>query len=301
MYLKYWKLARRPFDERLDPSWFFGSAHHEGMLLKLRCVVNQREPIAMLAGGTGTGKSMVATALTDSLSADVHPAVSLNASPPTAAEVLREILHELHHGGAADVAVADGPPDAKLTQALKLQLLCRAEAGQHPVVIVDAADLLPEPELHCLIRTLRELAAGNAAPATTLVIGSTELLVHARRFAASGADLFPQCVLDAMAPADTSAYVSHRLRLAGGVPAMFTSSAMQLIHDLSGGVPRRINRLCDLSLLMGYANNREQIDESLIWSAQREIRILSPSRTATAVAKRRWRPMGRIRTVIGDR
>lgn len=293
MYLKYWKLLRRPFDERLDPSWFFGSAHHQGMLLKLRCVVNHRAPIAILAGALGCGKSMVATTLADSLTTETHPAVYLHSPPETADDVLHGILDELHHGGPSTTAHADGMPHAPLVQALKTQLGRRAEAGQHPVVLLDAAGLLPEREFHCLIRTLRDLTAVSAPAMTTLFIGSTELLVRARRLGISGEDLFPQCVLGAMAPADTAAYVSHRLRLAGGDSSIFTPAAMQLIQDLSGGVPRRINRLCDLSLLMGFANDCEQINESLVWTAQGEIRVLSSTRTATAPATHRWRPLGR--------
>lgn len=293
MYLKYWKLLRRPFDDRLDPSWFFASAHHQGMLLKLRCVVMHREPIAILAGGIGCGKSMVATTLADTLTIETHPAVYLRATPETAAGVLRGILEELHHCGAAIPADAGGVPNAALLNALKTQLARRAEAGQHAVVLLDAADLLPESELRCLIRTLRELNGANARLMTTLLIGSMELLVRARRLGWSAEDLFPQCVLGAMAPADTAAYVSHRLRLAGGDCSLFTPAAMPLIHDLSGGVPRRMNRLCDLSLLIGYANNCEQINESLLWTAQGEIRVLSATRTATAPATRRWRPLRR--------
>ena len=293
MYRKHWKLLRRPFDERLDPTWFFGSAHHQGMLLKLRCVVNQREPIAILAGAVGCGKSMVATTLADNLTTETHPAVYLHSPPETVADVLRGILDELHHGGPSVTAKGDGEPHAQLVQTLKTQLGRRAQAGQHPVIFLDAADLLPETEFHSLIRTLRDLTAVSAPAMTTLFIGSAELLVRARRLGVSGEALFPQCVLGAMAPADTAAYVNHRLRLAGADSSIFTPAAMQLIHDLSGGVPRRINRLCDLSLLMGFANDCEQINESLVWTAQGEIRVLSSTRTATAPATHRWRPLNR--------
>jgi len=293
MYLKHWQLLRRPFAERLDPSCFFGSAHHQGTLLKLRCVVKRRDPIAVLAGATGCGKSMVATTLADSLSTETHPAVYLHSPPETAAGVIREILHELRHGGASATQQGTAMPDAQLLQALTTQLGRRAEANQHPVVFLDAADLLPEKEFQCLIRTLRELTVASVPLMTTLLIGSTELLLRTRRIGTRGVDLFPQCVLSAMAPADTSAYVSHRLRLAGGDSPIFTAAAMQLIHDLSGGVPRRVNRLCDLCLLMGFAHTCEQISESLVWAAQGEVRVLSSTRTATAPATHRWRPLGR--------
>lgn len=294
MYLNYWKILRRPFDERLDPSWFFGSAHHQGMLLKLRCQVRHREPIAILAGGIGCGKSMVATTLADSLTPETHPAVYLHVTPETAADALREILEELHHSAMNTIVDATGPTaQAELLSALRTELDRRTEVGQQPVVFLDAADMMPECEFHGLIRALRELTMASAPAIATVFIGSTELLIRSRRLGISGEEFFPQCVLDAMAPADTAAYIGHRLRLAGGDTSIFTTAAMELIHDLSRGVPRRINRLCDLSLLMGFANECEQIGESLVWTAQDEIRVLSPTRTATVPATRRWRPLGR--------
>ena len=293
MYLNYWKLLRRPFDERLDPSWFFGSAHHQGMLLKLRCVVKNRSPIAILAGGTGCGKSMVATTLADRLTSETNPAVYLHSTPGNVADVLRGILGELHHGASRTTADADSAPHVHWVQALQTQLGRRAEAGQHPVVFLDACDLLPEQEFHGLIRVLRQLTVAGAPAMTTMLIGSAELLVRARRLGVSGLELFPQCVLGAMAPADTAAYISHRIRVAGGDSSMFAPAAVQLIHDLAGGVPRRINRLCDLSLLIGYSKNCERISDGLVWTAQGEMRVLSSTRTATAPATRRWRPLRR--------
>ena len=63
MYLDYWKLAQRPFDERIDPEWFFSSGVHQGVSIQMQAIVQRRQPIAMLVGGVGSGKSMIAANL----------------------------------------------------------------------------------------------------------------------------------------------------------------------------------------------------------------------------------------------
>jgi hypothetical protein len=68
---------------------------------------------------------------------------------------------------------------------------------------------------------------------------------------------------------------------------------MELIHDLCAGIARRINRLCDLCLLVGYSKNCELITEGLVWTAQRELSVLAPSRTASHPPTRRWRSLGK--------
>jgi general secretion pathway protein A len=97
-----------------------------------------------------------------------------------------------------------------------------------------------------------------------------------------------------MAPVDTALYIRHRMLRAGGDPTIFSDAAVELIHDLCGGLPRRINRLSDLCLLIGYSQNCDPITHSLVWTAQSEIRVLAPSRTPRTPHTRRWRPLGRM-------
>jgi general secretion pathway protein A len=153
-----------------------------------------------------------------------------------------------------------------------------------------------------LLHTLRNLTETPAM--TTLIIGSPELLLRTRRLPRQSDRLFPQCVLGAMAPADTALYVRHRMLRAGGDPEIFPAAAVEIIHDLCGGIARRINRLCDLCLLVGYSKNCDAVTPGLIWMAQGEIRFLAPSRTALAAPTRRWRAFRRHsepKMVIGDR
>ncbi len=273
MYLKHWKLVRRPFEERLDPTCYFGSAHHQGVLIHLRSLVSEHTPIVLLAGDVGCGKSTVASALAHSLPVESHPVHIVPVAPGTADGILELMLNELQ----------------------------QAKLNQHLVMIIDGFYGLAECEFRELVASLQSGETPGKNTSTTILIGSTELLVLANRLGKSAPGLFPQLVLGAMAPADSIGYISHRLRLAGGDGSLFTREAISLIHELSGGIPRRINRLCDLCLLIGFSQDRPQISESIVWTAQRELRVLAPTRTATAPATRRWRQLRRTQASTLDR
>src|SRR5207247_3557586 len=80
MYLDYWKLAQRPFDERIDPEWFFSSGVHQGVSIQMQAIVQRRQPIAMLVGGVGSGKSMIAANLADQCD-ESRTSIMLHVSP----------------------------------------------------------------------------------------------------------------------------------------------------------------------------------------------------------------------------
>jgi hypothetical protein len=62
-----------------------------------------------------------------------------------------------------------------------------------------------------------------------------------------------RCHLGALDEDDTKAYIEHRLKCAGGTgKPVFGPGVFHAIHQHAGGIPRRINTLCDRLLLQGY-------------------------------------------------
>jgi type II secretory pathway predicted ATPase ExeA len=294
MYLDNWKLACRPFDERIDPNWFFASGVHQGAVLQMRSIIERRQRLALVTGAVGSGKSMVVTRAADQC-AENCVAITLRGNALTVADVLEGIVTELKQVKTLGLDPSQVQPGSiELAELLKRQLMLRGKAGQYIVAFLDPTNDVSEDELGNLQRTIESF--GEACPLTVFLVGSTELLVKTRRLGCRG---FPQCVLGPMAPADTVLYIRHRILRAGGDPAIFSAAALELIHDLCGGLPRRINRLCDLCLLVGYSKNCDPITHSLVWDAQAEIRVLTPSRTALAAPTRRWRPLGKRSRVEG--
>jgi len=165
-----------------------------------------------------------------------------------------------------------------------IERLLRHNVGdkQHSVIAIDEAHLLEsfgslEP-LRLLLNLATELT--EAESAMTLVLsGSPTLLSHLARHTALEDRIAVRCVLERFGREETEAYIRHRLRTAGwNKPLMFDEEAVNLIQDLTLGAPRRINRLCDLALMVAYAQDKSKIDGQTIETANAEL----TSRSAAA-------------------
>ncbi|MGC4006834.1 MAG: hypothetical protein QM811_28385 [Pirellulales bacterium] len=80
-----------------------------------------------------------------------------------------------------------------------------------------------------------------------------------------------KCRLRGLDRDETAGYVTHRLRAAGMTRDLLDGTALETLHDLTGGVPRRINRLCDLALVVGYAQERTSLTPELLESVHGEL------------------------------
>ncbi len=295
MYQDHWKLVRRPFEPRVNPRWFFGSVHHRGAIVALQSLVARHEPFAALAAGPGYGKTMVAAVLADILPAET-PAVSVHTIADTAREAFADLLLGL---GRLIPECCDGrnvgDRDAdELMSAARANLAAAAMTNRRPVVLLDAIDSLPDVELRRFLDAIRSIEPRATQRLSVILLGSSDLVMRLRRLADAAVPPFPQILLGSLAPADVAGYVSHCVRLAGGDPSIFEPRAVELIADLSGGIPRRINRLCDLSLLVAYSHNSLSVSESHVWTAQRENRVLSATRSGTSPRPHAWRQLTRI-------
>jgi general secretion pathway protein A len=68
----------------------------------------------------------------------------------------------------------------------------------------------------------------------------------------------------------------HRLSAAGARHEIFSADALTAVHELTGGNPRRINRLCDLVLLIGFAEERQRIRAEQVEQVSNELVTVTP-------------------------
>jgi general secretion pathway protein A len=78
-------------------------------------------------------------------------------------------------------------------------------------------------------------------------------------------------MLRALTATETAAYVRHRLQAAGTTCDIFTADATEALHYLSHGLPRQINRLADLALLVGFADRLPRITADQVEAVSEEL------------------------------
>ncbi|TWT30322.1 hypothetical protein KOR34_48800 [Posidoniimonas corsicana] len=271
MYADYWQLDAKPFEPNVTEESYFPSESHDGALLKLRYAVDQRRPAAAIAGPSGVGKTL----LVDRIIGDLGEAVSPVARVVFPQMSPRDLL--THIADALGAPPADQPrhsTDESIGRIDRL-LTANASAGKHALLVIDEAHLLEDSGLLETIRLLLNLAAGASPRLTLLLVGQMGLLSAVGRTPSLEERLSVKTLLRTFVPEETAEYIQHRLEAAGASREVFTPAAVQAVHQLSGGVPRQIDRLCDLSLVVGFAEQLAAIDEPQIQSVSRELLAVS--------------------------
>lgn len=273
MYTAYWKLNARPFDNDCDPRFYYPGECHQVSLLKLRYALEHSRGAALLAGAAGVGKSLLAEILLQDLPESFGPLVYVRFPQMSPAELLAFVAEELT-GRSMEGATAD-----RSVHAIQRTLNKNAEEGRRAVLVLDEAHLFRDTEA---LETLRLLL--NFAPAwTPLLIAQPSWLPALERMPELEERIGVQCLLRPLSPDESVSYVSHRLIAAGAadVHAVFDPAALETMHQLSGGIPRRLNRLGDLALLIGYAEEQRRVTADHVTAVAEELLIgNSPRRQA---------------------
>jgi general secretion pathway protein A len=145
------------------------------------------------------------------------------------------------------------------------------KAGRHAVIVIDEAHLLRETQSFEAFRLLMNFQHEGQPLATFLFVGQTGLAVAAEKLPAFDERLAVKCILTRLSAAETRAYIQHRLTVAGATRTIFDDSALTTIQELTHGIPRRINRLCDLALLVGYGEELKLLSAEHIESIHDEL------------------------------
>jgi len=266
MYLNHWHLAARPFENTADARFYYPGESQQAALLKLRYAVENRQAAAVLCGAAGLGKTLLVHTLLKQLGEKCapHARIVFPQMPPDQllAWVCDQLTGETTAGSAS---IRDS------VRRLEGFLRQNALAGRHAVVVVDEAHLLRDCETLQTLRLLLNFEGESHAPLTLILVGQASLLPVVERMPDFDQRLAARCLLRRFEPAETAAYVQHRLRVAGAQNAIFDSSALEAIHRHAQGVARRINRLCDLALLVGFAEERRTLQAEQVSAVAEEL------------------------------
>jgi general secretion pathway protein A len=257
MYEAYWELSEPPFDNSPNPKFFYLSPEHEEALVRLVYTVRHRKGCGMLTGEYGCGKTTLSRALIQRLEAERYEIGLLTNPRWNATDFLREALYQL----GVETTEKNKP---ELMHLLNDLFFRNYREGRDTVIIVDEAQLLDDEGVFEELRLLMNFQTDDRFLVTLLLIGSPELREKVRRLKHLDQRITIRYHLNTLDDAHTSAYIAHRLKMAGRTKPIFTEEAVRLIFDFTRGTPREINNLCDVALLVGYTKRVKEVGEKIV-------------------------------------
>ena len=301
MYEAFFGLRERPFDLTPNPRFLYLTGRHREALSNLQYGISGRKGITVLIGEAGTGKTTIVRAAMDALSSPYLRCVYLS-NPVLTREEFYEYLAPRF--GLSELACAS---KAQFLSELEDQLLAQRRAGGTTALIVDEAQSLPH-ELMEEVRLLANFETTDEKLLQVVLAGQPELadrLEH-EELRQLKQRVALRCDLRALNVAETAAYVSGRIAIAGGQAVrIFTREAVQLIYDYSGGIPRTISVICDNAMVTAFAAGTSPVGATIVLEVCRDFRLATPAPSpaeaphvaaphdgAAAVVTPTWPPAG---------
>ena len=267
MYLTFFGLNEKPFAITPDPRYLYLSERHAEALAHLLYGINEAGGFVQLTGEVGTGKTTIVRSLLAQTPKNAEIALILNPRM-TAPEFLLTICEEL------GIGVQDSAPGSlkDLVDILSYYLLRAHAAGKRVVLVVDEAQNL-SPDVLEQVRLLTNLETNTQKLLQIILIGQPELreLLSRNELRQLAQRITGRYHLNPLSRDETTAYVRHRLRVAGATTDIFAPAALNEVFRLSQGVPRVINVICDRALLGAYSLDRHRVTATLVRNAAAEV------------------------------
>jgi general secretion pathway protein A len=287
MYEDYYGFSENPFGLTTDPKYHFRSASHASAFELVQYALGRREGFVAITGQIGTGKTTLCRAILERADRTVVAALVLD--PLVSDEqLLRVILQQF--GLVSRDQVRRGQlasaTKAAMIDTIRAFLLSLQPLGAHALLVIDDAQDLPPARL-AQIRALSSVEGQNETLLQVVLASRTNL-----RDALSGSGrtrphrfISTRCELKPLSRDETSAYISHRLAVAGGAGVSFSRGAVAAVHGCTLGVPRLVNALCGRSLFHAYEDRTNRVLSCHVDGAAESLDLARPGRLLLAWAR----------------
>ena len=254
MYESFYGLTCKPFQLNPDPTFYFGSKQHKRATAYLEYGLHQNEGFIVVTGEVGAGKTTIVRGLLGKLDTEKVVAAQLVSTQLDAEDTLRMVAAAFgvrtKNLGKSDVLLA--------LEAFLVDATCQ---GKRCLLIVDEAQNLT-PRAVEELRMLSNFQFETQALLQSFLIGQPEFrrIMQSPHMQQLRQRVIAACHIGPMGQDETEADIEHRLKCAGFAGTrLFDSGACEAIFEASGGIPRRINTLCDRLLLSGFLSGKREL------------------------------------------
>lgn len=263
MYVVYWNLREKPFQNVADLRFTYLSEQHQEGLARLIYLAKNQKTGGVLIGPYGVGKSMILELLAKNISNDSQSKyLCVSMMPGETFALARRILEFTgFNGELTDIT--------KALETLQNTIADLKTDFPHTVLAIDEAQLIGDAATWQFLHLLTNLTAPShhdapLRPAFTLILcGHTDLADHLKPYQALVQRMQLAWKLEPFAEHQTVEYIQQRMRAAGGDIWAFADDAMRSIHRTAQGLPRMINNLCDTALMLGCAGKLQRITKEI--------------------------------------
>src|SRR5262245_14634126 len=298
MYENYYGFTEKPFSLTPDPKYLYRSQSHANAFDLLQYAIRRREGFVVVTGDIGTGKTTLCRALLEEIDRTTFTALVLNPFL-SQEELLKRILldfgvvsrEDVKSGRLANVGKQE------LIDTLYDFLLGLIPLKANAVIILDEAQNLPLAVLE-QIRILSNLETDKEKLLQIILVGQPNLrtLLWSPELRQLDQRISIRYELTPLDRESAGAYVSHRLTIAGGSGSVsFAPSALDVLHRLSGGIPRLINLICDRTLLAGFSLRTNRITDAMVRHAAATLDV----RPSSSWVRGPWRGRGAVAAASG--
>lgn len=260
MYESYWNLEEKPFRNTTDPKFFFYAETHEEAYIRMLYCITEAKGLMLLTGEGGCGKTLLCKSFLKEMLENGYRVALINNPDLEPLEFLQKIACEygLEYKNKSKV---------ELLETLESFIKSNAAQGSTTVLIIDEAHLIENKKTLEEIRLLLNFETDDRFPLSIVLCGRPEFGQTIRNISSLSERVALQYRLKPLSCEETGEYICFRMDKAGCGREIFTAEAVKEIFSHSGGVPRQLNHLCDLALLLGYSDSSIVVNASLAQKA----------------------------------
>lgn len=259
MYLEYWGLDIFPYEIVPDLKFIYDSGHYREAMTRLTYAIQRRKGAALLTGDVGCGKTTLSRAFIHNLAQKEYHVGLITNPMLEPVEFIREILYQF---GLDSVSHSKH----ELLNTLGEMMMRDFRENRTTILVIDEAQLLSPTNCE-EVRLLLNYQFNDRFLLNLLLIGQPELRGIVKRIEQLDSRIAIRYHLGPLGFDEMMQYVNFRLGRAGAKREIFTPDAFEEIHRQTRGVPRRVNNLCDMCLLIGFGMHAERIDAAVVRAA----------------------------------